>query len=633
MKNIYIVSIALLIGLTTKAQNTVLANFDFNGSASYPLAAASTASNITASVSGSQADAAYSGTVTGTNAFIANTTAGNSLSMTNTNVNTWTVTLGGSDLFRYASFKMYFQGQRSSDGATTVTVAYSTNGSTYTNASTTASPGNGSFTEATIDLSAITAINNPSTLYIKFTPSGATNSAGTLRIDNLQIEGAEGASETNGTSTTFNGAVTAPSLTVTGNTSVLGTVTSSSLNISSLANNGGGTVYIDDSGNLTVGKLCRTCFSYDIPLCNPGNPAWLLGGNTIGNIANPRIGTCDARDFIMETNSLERMRVDAYGYVSIGAGSAAAQLDILVGNTVPGLNINNSSGSIFNVGNDGTTKINSTSTTNAPFTIQNSSGNLFNVNANGKVGIGTTSPIQTLDVNGDINVANGIIQRGGSAITSMFDLGLYSQVANNFIRLVTNNGSVLVYSNLSDGTSYSGAPPIFSIANSGQVTINDGTQGNGKVLTSDANGHASWQTPASSPTGGWQNSGSDVNLPTGNVNIGNTTGGTYPLNVCGTIQSKEVIVSSTWCDYVFEDKYKRMPFEEQIKYYRENKHLKEVPTANDVETNGLPVSVVVRGLTLNMEETKLDMIDLYKMIQELQKQNQLLKKEIENLKK
>ncbi|HWB64104.1 MAG TPA: hypothetical protein VG603_11375, partial [Chitinophagales bacterium] len=37
---------------------------------------------------------------------------------------------------------------------------------------------------------------------------------------------------------------------------------------------------------------------------------------------------------------------------------------------------------------------------------------------------------------------------------------------------------------------------LFAVDNTGKVTINDGTQANGYVLTSDANGKASWQPGA-----------------------------------------------------------------------------------------------------------------------------------------
>lgn len=65
------------------------------------------------------------------------------------------------------------------------------------------------------------------------------------------------------------------------------------------------------------------------------------------------------------------------------------------------------------------------------------SGNTY-FNAGNNFGINTTGPIQTLDVNGRINVSNGVIQRGGAAITTTSDLGLYSRVSGNWMRYVTN---------------------------------------------------------------------------------------------------------------------------------------------------------------------------------------------------
>jgi hypothetical protein len=72
--------------------------------------------------------------------------------------------------------------------------------------------------------------------------------------------------------------------------------------------------------------------------------------------------------------------------------------------------------------------------------------------ATGNVGIGTTSSLQTLDVNGRVNVANGVIQRGGTAITTTTDLGLYSRVSGSWMRYVTNNGSHVWFTDDGIGT-------------------------------------------------------------------------------------------------------------------------------------------------------------------------------------
>lgn len=85
--------------------------------------------------------------------------------------------------------------------------------------------------------------------------------------------------------------------------------------------------------------------------------------------------------------------------------------------------------------------------------INDSAANrLFIENGTGNVGVGTTTPKQNLDVRGRINVENGVIQRGGAAVTATSDLGLYSQVDKNYIRLVTTNAPIRFYTDSGMGT-------------------------------------------------------------------------------------------------------------------------------------------------------------------------------------
>lgn len=86
----------------------------------------------------------------------------------------------------------------------------------------------------------------------------------------------------------------------------------------------------------------------------------------------------------------------------------------------------------------------------------NNAGTTRNLSLNpigGNVGIGSTAPIQNLDVNGRIHINNGVLQRGGAAITATSDLGLYSRVNGNWIRIVTNNAPVRFFSDDNTGTS------------------------------------------------------------------------------------------------------------------------------------------------------------------------------------
>jgi len=178
----------LFCNQSTFAQTTIV-NYDFNSGSSYGALSPTLATNITSTASGTETFTTYGGTASGSSAFVANSTAGNALAMSNssgTNTRYWTFQLGGSALNTYQSYKLYLQAQRSTTGAQTITIAYSTNGSTFTNFSTTLSPPDGSFGEQVFDLSSVSALNFQSAVYFRIMASGASGT-GTLRIDNFEI--------------------------------------------------------------------------------------------------------------------------------------------------------------------------------------------------------------------------------------------------------------------------------------------------------------------------------------------------------------------------------------------------------------------------------------------------------------
>ena len=76
-----------------------------------------------------------------------------------------------------------------------------------------------------------------------------------------------------------------------------------------------------------------------------------------------------------------------------------------------------------------------------------------------------------------------------------------------------------------------------------------------------------------------------------------------------------------------------MDYTTKEKYFKKNKHLFAVPSAKEIEANGLPLVTTVKGITLNVEENSLDIIELFKRLENLEKENDRLKKEISGLKK
>lgn len=206
------------------------------------------------------------------------------------------------------------------------------------------------------------------------------------------------------------------------------------------------------------------------------SPAWMTTGNS-GITAGNFIGTINAADFIIRTTNTQRMVVAAGGNVGVGDASPAALFT--VGN-----------GDLFQVVSTGHARgINGTAALPSFSFVNDNDNGMYLSNTNevsfsttgtqrvvitsaGFVGIGIPGPIQNLDVNGRMNVANGVIQRGPTQITVTNDLGLYSQIAGNWIRVATN-GAAIRFFNDQGGANGAGTNSIMDIdnANGGGVAI------------------------------------------------------------------------------------------------------------------------------------------------------------------
>jgi hypothetical protein len=239
---------------------------------------------------------------------------------------------------------------------------------------------------------------------------------------------------------------------------------------------------------------------------------------------------------------------------------------------------------------DGGTNFTSLTGTEPAFDFANNSISLARFLANGNVGIGTTSPAQKLDVNGNIK-ATGFMIPTGAAV--------------------------------------------------------------GKILTSDANGNATWQTAS-----GWAYGGNSVttltkfgttngnSLPfitnniermridatTGNVGIGTTNinDASYKLYVETGIRTRKVKVDqAVWADYVFDPAYHLRPLSEVEQFIKINHHLPDVPSASEVERSGLDLGDNQATLLKKIEELTLYLINQSKKIEQQQFEINELKKRVQ----
>jgi len=125
-----------------------------------------------------------------------------------------------------------------------------------------------------------------------------------------------------------------------------------------------------------------------------------------------------------------------------------------------------------------------------------------------------------------------------------------------------------------------------------------------------------------------------VQSNTGNVGIG-TTNPDSKLTVKGHIHTQEVKVDLNGAvapDYVFEDHYSLPSLEETEAYIQANKHLPEVPSAKEMEANGIELKEMNILLLKKIEELTLHTIQQEKTINQLLEQVDALANEVEKLK-
>lgn len=218
----------------------------------------------------------------------------------------------------------------------------------------------------------------------------------------------------------------------------------------------------------------------------------------------------------------------------------------------------------------------------------NTSSTFSTIGRSGNVGIGVTSGInERLHIGGNIRLSGDI--RGYRSTSSSF--GLFGNTAHN------NGSYIRVYG-----------------PSSGQVTV-----------CSYNSGHIRFYNY----TNGWRENMRIQN--DGKVIIGNASAPSsgYLLAVDQGILTEKVRVcanANSWCDYVFEDDYNLKSIYSVEKFINENKHLPNVPSASEVEENGINVAEMDATLLRQIEELWLHVINL-------KKENDALKAELNKLKK
>ncbi|HEY9155746.1 MAG TPA: hypothetical protein VIM69_11485, partial [Opitutaceae bacterium] len=262
-----------------------------------------------------------------------------------------------------------------------------------------------------------------------------------------------------------------------------------------------------------------------------------------------------------------------------------------------------------------------------------SSGNLVLGQWNNGAFIGTRSAPAAADV---LRLGTGYLERmridqsgnvGIGTTTPSAELNL-ARTAAYTESIGSSNNPALRMTNLNSASFGEKAELQFAVGGGATVTsaitaiYSDWTSPGGSSVGSDL--------AFSSKTGGGALSERMRITSAGNVGIG-TTNPTQKLSVNGAIRAKEVIVDTSWSDYVFDPNYKLATMEEVEAEIKKNNHLPGIPSAKDVAEKGISVGQIEAQLLAKIEEITLHQISQEKQIDKLKAENTDLRTRLQNI--
>jgi len=313
---------------------------------------------------------------------------------------------------------------------------------------------------------------------------------------------------------------------------------------------------------------------------------------------------------------------------------------------------------------------------NFTFKIDYSNLNIFNLTTDGKVGIGTTNPNSTLSVGGT-GQSRAAIYGEALGAASTYDIGLWAIGTSYGVFSNQTGGAMGVY-----GGSDTGIGGYFKSTSGYGLIVASGNVGIGTTTPSSAtlqvNGTALINSYVyiygSNKTGVIRNavndgilqlSGGNTTSDGANIHLGGSAGdnsmfvrigssekfritsegnvgiGTslssnpnnYKLAVKGKIGCSEIKVEdvSTWSDFVFGSGYRLRTLSEVENYIKANKHLPDVPSEEQVKTEGYDVTEMNALLLQKIEELTLYAIGQDKALKEQKTENKKLEDRIEKL--
>jgi Repeat of unknown function (DUF5907) len=365
-----------------------------------------------------------------------------------------------------------------------------------------------------------------------------------------------------------------------------------------------------------------------------GTAGWALTGNAGTNAATNFIGTTDNVNLVFRRNNIKS------GFIS--ADNTALGVNSLAANTTGSRNVSIGQNALA---------VNTTGGYNVAI-----GGVTLNANTTGYNNVAVGDGALVTNTSGHTNVAVGpyslLLNTTGISNTASGTQALSSNTTGNY-NVATGRGA-LQFSTTGSNNVASGLQSMYS-SSTGDNNVAYGAYSLHSNSTGSSNTAIGYGTGEGITTGsnntiiGANVQGLPANLSnniiiadgsgnrrinvdaSGNVGIGttNTADVNYKLFVETGIRTRKVKVDvAAWPDYVFAPTYKLPSLNELEKFLLNNQHLPEVPSATEVEKNGIDLGNNQAILLKKVEELTLYMIDLNKKVEALAKENEELKKKV-----
>ena len=263
----------------------------------------------------------------------------------------------------------------------------------------------------------------------------------------------------------------------------------------------------------------------------------------------------------------------------------------------------------------------------------NINGNIFR---NGNVGIGNTSPTEKLDVSGNIKAEKANFKNylpDGSTFIDHTDRNLQCNVLRAGFQL-SSSGSLFNFLDFPQSNLNTQSQSFMGIEDrnyKSRFRFYANTGGSSEQVYYDKNQSSFYSLSEDGNNNVFLKLTKENSYVTIGTNSYQDNDNIYKLSVNGKMRAESVKVYTSWADFVFESDYKLPSLKEVENHINTFGHLKDIPSAKQVEENGIDLGEINKLLLQKIEELTLYLIEKDKEILKLNNDSLLWEKNINDL--